>query len=75
MRVVPERVKHARARKGLTQAELATEIGCGRRTVASWEIGEGQPVPRLLRQLALVTGTEIPWLLGEESHGVHRQDP
>lgn len=75
MRIIPDRVRHARKRVGLSQEELAETLGCGRRSVAGWELGETQPVPRLLRQLALVTGTPIPWLLGEEQDGVGSQDP
>lgn len=76
MKVSPERVQGARLRLAMTQAELAEKMGCSRRSIVSWETGEGGPVPRLLRQLSIVTGVSVPWLLGEEeSNGQHRQDP
>lgn len=75
MKPNPDRIKQARLLNGLRQEDLADKLGCSRRSIIGWEHGDHEPVPRLLRQLSVVTGVSIPWLLGEESHGVDRQDP
>lgn len=76
MKVSPGRVRMARHMLGLNQDDLADTLGCSTRTVNGWERGENGVTPRLLRQLSMVTGVSVPWLLGEEeSNGQHRQDP
>jgi Predicted transcriptional regulators len=53
--MAPAALKRLRARLGLTQAELAGQLGVRRNTVARWEMGL-HPIPsmavRLLAQLA-----------------------
>jgi len=65
-----DRLREARLLGALTQDDLASEIGCNVETVSRWECGHNFPQPRLLRQIALVTGRSVPWLLDkEEPHG------
>ena len=47
-----EEIKAMRLRLGLTQTELAAEIGVHRVTVANWETGGKSPLPIIQRALA-----------------------
>jgi len=47
-----EEIKALRLRLGLTQTELAAEIGVHRVTVANWETGGKSPLPIVQRALA-----------------------
>ena len=47
-----EEIKALRLRLGLTQTELAAEIGVHRVTVARWETGRKNPLPIVQRALA-----------------------
>jgi DNA-binding transcriptional regulator YiaG len=49
-----DEMKAARARLGLTQAQLATELGVHAMTVSKWETGQRsipEPVARLVQRL------------------------
>jgi DNA-binding transcriptional regulator YiaG len=48
------RVRHLRARLGLTQRELAEELGVRQQTVSEWETGAYQPRGASARLLRLV---------------------
>lgn len=39
----PDRIRAIRAARGLTQAQLAAEIGAARRSVIDWEAGKREP--------------------------------
>ena len=47
----PARIRAARYRANLSQAELAQRIGASRRSVANWEIGGSAPQGRYAAQL------------------------
>jgi transcriptional regulator with XRE-family HTH domain len=52
--MTPKQVKRIRTRLGLTQTQLAEQLGVTQNTVARWEIGaRGIPVPtaKLLQRL------------------------
>lgn len=44
-----DRIRRARERAGLTQQQLATEVGVGVRTIGNWERGESVPRNRLAK--------------------------
>lgn len=46
----------ARVAKGLTQAELAKEMGVSRETVVAWETGQRQIKPAYLYLFCRITG-------------------
>ncbi len=59
----PATLKRARARAGLTQAELADRVGVTRRTLVDWEAGRSFPrathwvaVERALNERARTSG-------------------
>lgn len=52
-------IKFLRIRKGLTQVELAKEVGVSFPTVSSWETGKSIPSPRHLKKLATVLDCSV----------------
>ena len=56
------RIRVARRSAGLSQAQLAAELGLQRSAVSHWEAQRGKPSMNHLRQLALLTGVHFEWL-------------
>ena len=56
------RIRIARRSAGLSQAQLAAELGVQRSAVSHWEAQRGKPSVNHLRQLALLTGVQFEWL-------------
>lgn len=57
------RIRHARARAGLSQARLAEEIGVQRSAVGHWESRRGKhPSTANLIAVAATTGVRLEWL-------------
>jgi transcriptional regulator with XRE-family HTH domain len=51
----PEQLRRLRQKLGLTQEELALEVGVARNSVARWERGEmaiSEPAARLIQRIA-----------------------
>lgn len=57
-----QRIRLARRTAGLSQAQLALELGVQRSAVSHWEAQRGKPSMTHLRQLALLTGVQFEWL-------------
>lgn len=54
-----EAIRRARERAGLSQAALATELGCTQQSISKWEAGTAKPNPVKVGELdALLTFTE-----------------
>ncbi len=64
-RPLPARIARARAEAGLTQEELAAEMGCSVFSIGKYERGERSPLGPRLRRLALVTGKPVAWFFSE----------
>ena len=60
------RLKQLRKEKGLTQQEVADEIGVTKRTYIYWENGENQIKANRASQLADYFGVSVGYLLGYE---------
>lgn len=61
-------IKKAREKAGLTQQDLANELGVGQSTVAMWETQNSLPRTDKLPALAKILGCTIDELLkGEEN--------
>ncbi|MFE7412722.1 helix-turn-helix transcriptional regulator [Streptomyces laurentii] len=58
-------IRELRREIGLTQAQLATVVGCGRSTVAMWEASRTRPCPRLLLRLSGILGVPPARLTGD----------
>ncbi len=58
------RVRTARVRAGMSQAELAEALGVSRSAVGNWEAAKGRVFPssERLSELALATGVSYEWL-------------
>ena len=59
--------KKAREAAGLTQQELATELGVDQSTVCLWETGKTQPRVKLLPKIAELLGCSINELITDAS--------
>jgi transcriptional regulator with XRE-family HTH domain len=63
MTSLPQRIRRARARAGLSQTTLATRIGIRRSAVTQWEHPHGtRPSVEHLIRIAIETGTGFEWL-------------
>ena len=65
-----EKVRDARARRGLTRKELARDSHVSERYLAQLEAGDGNISVLLLRQIAAALGLALNDLLGEEAQSV-----
>lgn len=65
-----ERIKALRRQKGLTQQQLADEVGVSRQTVVRWENGWNVPALYYAQKLAQCLSVSVPQLMtGEEASG------
>lgn len=63
MTSLPQRIRRARTRAGLSQTSLATRIGIKRSAVTQWEHPHGtKPSVEHLIRIATETGTGFEWL-------------
>ena len=58
------RIARARARRNLTQAELAKLLGVSQAKVVNWEYGFHKPRRDVLLEIADALGVEFAWLAG-----------
>ena len=61
-------LRDLRARAGLTQKQLAAELGIVSRTILRWEAGEQTPNLTDLRRLAAYFGVSVAELVGEATY-------
>jgi transcriptional regulator with XRE-family HTH domain len=60
---MPDRVRHARRLAGLSQADLAKQVGVGPSAVAQWELPTGtSPTVVHLAHIANASGVAFEWL-------------
>lgn len=57
-----DRLRKAREDAGLSQAELALEVGVSRATVSNAEVGATTPLPITVNAWARITGVPAEWL-------------
>ena len=65
----PQRLKKLRKEKGLTQAELAEELGVAMNTVSIWELGKRMPDDKTIEKIARYFVTPVNYLLGLSEFG------
>jgi transcriptional regulator with XRE-family HTH domain len=58
-------LRDLRARAGLSQKQLAAELGIASRTVLRWEAGDQTPTLTDLRRLAARFGISVAQLIGD----------
>lgn len=61
------RLKELRTGAGLTQAQLAKQLGVTQSTIGNWESGCRVPAPKLRAKVAAFFGVSTDYLLGEDS--------
>ena len=54
-----EKLKTARQRAGMTQAQLAEAIGCKQKDVSRWEAGQIEPGVLTVKKMAQVLGCSM----------------
>lgn len=62
-----DRIKQLRERAGLTQSEIARQLGLTRSGVNAWEMGLSVPSTQYIVELAKVFNVSTDYLLGMES--------
>ena len=62
-----DNLKGLRARKGISQIDLAKNFGLSQPTIASWESGRTEPSTDMLKRLARYFGVTTDYLLGNET--------
>ena len=75
METLNERIKQLRKEKGLTQSQLADELGVTDKAVSKWEVGEANPDISLLVKIAEVFNVTVDYLLtGKVEEGLSLDD-
>jgi transcriptional regulator with XRE-family HTH domain len=64
---VGSRIRSARLARGITQSDLAREVGVSRSAVAQWETDRAGQVRGNLTRIATVLSVSVGELLGEDS--------
>lgn len=64
LRALGARIREARERVGLGQAEFARQCGVISGTAWRWEAGRAEPSLSMLRTIARVTRADLGWLAG-----------
>lgn len=62
-----DRIKKLREQKGLTQSELAKQLGITRSGVNAWEMGISIPSTQYIVQLSMIFKISTDYLLGVEN--------
>lgn len=65
--MVAERVKYLREQKGLTQADLAKQLGITRSSVNAWEMGISVPSTQYIVEIANLFKVSTDYILGVDS--------
>lgn len=60
---IGRRIRDARLARGITQAELATQIGVSRSAVAQWETGRAGQIRENLARIAVALGVSVGHLM------------
>ena len=60
------RLKELREERGLSQAQLAKEIGVNHRSISNWEVGAREPDIKNIKKLCKFFGITAGYLIGLE---------
>ncbi len=70
-----EKLTKLRKEKGMTQEDLAFEVGVSRQSVSKWETGEAEPNLSTVKELARIFEVSVDCLIGEEENGANAPFP
>lgn len=65
--MVAERIRSLREQKGLTQAELAKQLGITRSSVNAWEMGISVPSTQYVVEIASLFKVSTDYILGVDA--------
>ena len=65
--MVADRIKRLREQYGITQSELAKQLGITRSSVNAWEMGISSPSTQYIVELASIFDVSTDFLLGVEN--------
>ena len=65
--MVADRIKRLREQYGITQSELAKQLGITRSSVNAWEMGISTPSTQYIIELASIFDVSTDFLLGVEN--------
>ena len=66
MKNLGEKIKQIRTEKGLSQPQLANEVGVSKGIISIWENNINEPKATYLKNLAMVLDVSADYLLGLE---------
>src|ERR1700690_547414 len=66
LRILADKIRDARAQRGMTRNALAADSGVSLRFLAQLESGQGNPSVLVLRRIASAMGFAPDWLLSDE---------
>lgn len=66
---IMNRIKAARITRGLSQKELATDLGVVQSAVSQWETGRTEPDFATTRKIANILGVSVDYLIDSEMSG------
>lgn len=69
-----ENLKHLRKSKGLTQEELALQLGVVRQTISKWEKGLSVPDSEMLIEISEQLSVPVSALLGDTIEPADKED-
>ena len=72
--MLKENLKHLRKSKGLTQEELALQLGVVRQTISKWEKGLSVPDSEMLIELSEQFNVPVSALLGDTIEPTDKED-
>jgi len=75
MQIIGARIKQAREAAGMTQQQLADELGVlayGTQRVSQWESGRRVPKADALMRIARITGVTIEWLMNGDPQAIQK---
>ena len=70
-----EKLQSLRRAAGLSQEQLAEQLGVTRQAVSKWETGEGKPDIDNLLPLARLLHTSVDYLLDDGANQPHAEEP
>ncbi len=74
MEQIPERLRQARTRTGMSQEELAEKVGLTAVSISKFETGRRKPRVSTLERIAGATGTPLSWFFSESSESPVSRD-
>lgn len=64
-KLLPNRLREARAARGLTQAQVARALDTHEKQICRWELGQTQPRPHTIEAIAECLGVPVEHLTGD----------